>query len=111
MAASAGLAISSIGGLLIAIWFGLFGWQETDSAPYVGIAFTIEAIAAALLGGATVLMAWSWLSRIHAAPVMKPRRARPLPRTAVFIASSEPTRSIHPAAGSKPGGSSRPRAK
>ncbi len=74
VAASAGLAISSIGGLLIAIWFGLFGWQETASAPYVGMAFTIEAIAAALLGGATVLMAWSWLSRMSAAPVMKPRR-------------------------------------
>ncbi len=61
--ASAGVAISSIGGLLIAIWFGLFGWQETASAPYVGMAFTIEAIAAVLLGGAAVLMAWSWLSR------------------------------------------------
>lgn len=105
VAASAGLAISSIGGLLIAIWFGLFGWQETAAAPYVGMAFTIEAIAAVLLGGATVLMAWSWLSR--AAPVMKPRRARPLPPTAVFIASSEPTRSVHPAAGSKTGGGSR----
>jgi hypothetical protein len=108
VAASAGLAISSIGGLLVAIWFGLFGWQETASAPYVGMAFTIEAISAVLLGGATVLMAWSWLSRMRTAPVMQPRRAQPLPPTTLFIASSEPTRSVHPAAGSKTvGGSSR----
>ena len=34
--ASAGLAVSSIGGLLIAVWWGLFGWQESFAAPYVG---------------------------------------------------------------------------
>lgn len=108
-AASAGLAIFSIGGLLIAIWFGLFGWQETASAPYVGMAFTIEAIAAVLLGGAAVLMAWSWLSRSRVRSALRPGRARPLPPTALFIASSEPIRSVHAAAGSNPRGSGRSR--
>jgi hypothetical protein len=111
VASSAGLVISSIGALLISIWWGLFGWQETAGAPYVGLAFAVEATAAVFLGAATVLMAWPWLSRsrVRSAPAWKPRRDRPLPPTAVFIASSEPNRSLHPAAGNHPRGSSRSR--
>ena len=65
--ASAGLAVSSIGGLLIAIWWGLFGWQESFAAPYVGLALWIEAAAAILLGAACLLLGWPWLSAVRSA--------------------------------------------
>jgi hypothetical protein len=116
VASSAGLVISSICALLISIWWGVFGWQETAGAPYVGLAFAVESTAAVCLGAATVLMAWPWLSRswlsrsrVRSAPAWKPRRDRPFPPTAVFIASGEPKRSLHPAAGNHPRGSSRSR--
>ena len=58
VAAAAGLATSSASALLISIWWGLFGWQETSSAPYVGLALTIETIAAVFLGVSGGLMVW-----------------------------------------------------
>ncbi len=65
--ASAGAAVSSIGGLLIAIWWGLFGWQESFAAPYVGLALWIEAGAAILLGGASLMLGLPWLSKVRSA--------------------------------------------
>jgi hypothetical protein len=75
VAAAAGLLVSSIGGLLISIWWGLFGWQETASAPYVGLALWVEALGAALLGTATVLLGWPWLVRWRAAGGLRSWRA------------------------------------
>jgi hypothetical protein len=63
--AATGFAISSIGGLLISIWWGLFGWQESFSAPNVVVALSVEAAAAALLGTASLLLALPWLSRLR----------------------------------------------
>lgn len=65
--ASTGAAVSSIGGLLIAIWWGLFGWQESFAAPYVGLALWIEAGAAVLLGAASLLLGLPWLSKVRSA--------------------------------------------
>ena len=63
--ASAGLAVSSIGGLLIAVWWGLFGWQESFAAPYVGLALWIEAGAAILLGAACLVLGLPWLAAVR----------------------------------------------
>jgi hypothetical protein len=65
VAASAVLAVSSIGGLLISIWWGLFGWQESFSAPYVGVALWVEGAAAVLLGAASVLLGFPWLAKMR----------------------------------------------
>jgi hypothetical protein len=63
--AAAGLAVSSIGGLLIAVWWGLFGWQESFAAPYVGLALWIEAGAAVLLGAACLVLGLPWLAAVR----------------------------------------------
>jgi len=102
VAAGAGLAISSIGALLISIWWGLFNWQETSSAPYVGIAFAVESAAAVFLGVSTLLLAWPWVARIRSGRPAGGRRAGPLPPTGIFVASSAPLTNGHPAAGNKP---------
>ncbi|HXW79466.1 MAG TPA: hypothetical protein VEJ84_08200, partial [Acidimicrobiales bacterium] len=65
VAASTILAISSIGGLLISIWWGLFGWQESFTAPYVGVALWVESAAAVLLGAASVLLGLTWLAKMR----------------------------------------------
>jgi hypothetical protein len=100
VAGAAGLVISSIGALLISIWWGLFGWQESSSAPYVGMAFAIEAIAAVFLGVATVLMAWAWWSRSRSGGVDYRGRALVLPPSAVFVPSRGASTTGPPATGS-----------
>ncbi len=105
VAAAAGLAISSIGALLISIWWGLFGWQESSSAPYVGLAFALEAMAAAFLGAACVWLALPLLSQRRTSPAPASNTARPVPSTVVFMAPSEKARTSHPA-GSEPSGTS-----
>jgi hypothetical protein len=67
VAAGTGMLVSSIGGLLISIWWGLFGWQESLDAPYVGMALWVEALGAAALGAATLLLGVPWLSKLLAA--------------------------------------------
>ena len=65
IAAATILAVSSVGALLISIWWGLFGWQESFAAPYVGLALWVEGAAAVLLGVATVLLGLPWLAKIR----------------------------------------------
>jgi hypothetical protein len=77
--ASAGLAVSSIGGLLIAVWWGLFGWQESFAAPYVGLALWIEAGAAVLLGAACLVLGWPWLAAVRSTRSKRAEAGRPQP--------------------------------
>jgi hypothetical protein len=59
--AEAGFAFSTAGGLIISINFGLFGWKDTLSAPYAGLALAVEFTAGTLLLVASALMGKSWL--------------------------------------------------
>lgn len=53
--AGAAFLASSIGGLAVAVWFGLFGYHERMSAPYAGLALGIEIAGfLALLAGASM---------------------------------------------------------
>jgi hypothetical protein len=61
-AAEAGLAFSSAGGLIISVNFGLFGWQESMSAPYAGLALGVEIAAGALLIVAAAIPGRLWLA-------------------------------------------------
>jgi len=54
--AEVGYAFSSAGGLIISVNFGLFGWQESMSAPYAGLALGVELAAGALLLPAALLL-------------------------------------------------------
>jgi hypothetical protein len=62
VAAAAGMSVSSIGALLISIWWGLFGWQDSFSAPYVGLVLWVEGFSAVLLGTATLMLGLPWLA-------------------------------------------------
>jgi hypothetical protein len=44
-----------VGGLIISVNFGLFGWQDSMSAPYAGLALSVELAAAALLIAAAAI--------------------------------------------------------
>lgn len=45
----AGYALATIGGLLISVNFGLFGFQDSIDAPYAQLSLAIEVAAAAVL--------------------------------------------------------------
>jgi len=85
VAGAAGLAVSSIGALLISVWWGLFGWQESSSAPYVGLVLWVEALAAVFLGAAFVLMGLPWLARAQARRANRPEHEEPLRPTVALV--------------------------
>jgi hypothetical protein len=50
-----GFVASTLGGFILSIKVGLFGFKDSFSAPDAHLAFTVEIAALALLGGAAVL--------------------------------------------------------
>jgi peptidoglycan/LPS O-acetylase OafA/YrhL len=62
--ASAGLLVASIAALLVSSWWGLFGWQESLGAPYVGLALAVEGAGAVLLAASCLAMALPVASRL-----------------------------------------------
>jgi hypothetical protein len=60
--AETGFAFATAGGLIISVNFGLFGWKDTMSAPYAGLALAVEFTAGALLLVASALMGRAWLA-------------------------------------------------
>jgi hypothetical protein len=71
--AEAGFILSTAAGLIISVNFGLFGWQDSMSAPYAGLALSVELAAAALLLAATALMVTSLGRPIWPAGSRKPK--------------------------------------
>ena len=47
--------LSTIGGLLLSDWVGLFGFHDHLDAPFAGLSITVEAVGAVALAGA---LAW-----------------------------------------------------
>jgi hypothetical protein len=52
------MAVATLGGFLITVNWGLFGFQDTWSAPYATTAFEVEVASGALFGLAAVLLMW-----------------------------------------------------
>jgi hypothetical protein len=79
--ASAGYGIISACALIYSVLFGLFGWQEVMSAPYVGMALAIEFAAGAVLLAAAAVLAKQWLGgrarrrAVRTAPVLEPSKS------------------------------------
>ncbi|MGH9097772.1 MAG: hypothetical protein ACRDWB_10145 [Acidimicrobiales bacterium] len=48
-------AIGTLGGLLLSVYVGLFGFRDSLSAPYASMSLVLEAVAFAVLAGAAVL--------------------------------------------------------
>ena len=46
---AAGFMIATIGGLLLTVYFGLFGFMETLTAPYAGLSLAVESAGAVVL--------------------------------------------------------------
>jgi hypothetical protein len=107
---AAGLAASSVGALLISIWWGLFGWQDSFGAPYVGLALAIEVLAAVLLGAASVMLAWPWLSEARTRLANRSRQPERLSRTVPFPPSGRMGQGSHPSTGTRASISPRERA-
>ena len=47
-----GFALATMAGFLISVEHGLFGFTDSWAAPFAGLAFTVEIVAAVLLAGA-----------------------------------------------------------
>jgi hypothetical protein len=48
-------ALGTIGGLVVSVEVGLFGFKDSFGAPYAGMSLALESAAAAALGVATLL--------------------------------------------------------
>jgi hypothetical protein len=48
--AGAGFMVATIGGLLVSVYFGLFGFMDTLGAPYAGLSVVLESVGAVVLG-------------------------------------------------------------
>lgn len=47
--AGAGFMVATIGGLLVSVNFGLFGFMDTFAAPYAGLSVVLESAGAVIL--------------------------------------------------------------
>lgn len=71
--AAAGFMIATIGGLLLSVYVGLFGFMDTLSAPFAGVSLAVESIGAVVLAGGAILLV---LPRRSQSPAGLPGRAR-----------------------------------
>jgi hypothetical protein len=55
-AAALGLAAGTMAGFLVSVGVGLFGFRDSFSAPYSGVAFITESVAVAVLAGACAVL-------------------------------------------------------
>jgi hypothetical protein len=76
--AETGFAFATAGGLIISVNFGLFGWKDTMSAPYAGLALAVEFTAGALLLAASAIMGRAWLAE-RKTPISRDRASAPAP--------------------------------
>jgi hypothetical protein len=53
---AAGFMIATIGGLLLSVYLGLFGFMETLAAPYAGVSLGVEASGAVVLTVAGIVL-------------------------------------------------------
>jgi hypothetical protein len=54
--ATAGFMVATIGGFLLSDYVGLFGFSDTLSAPWAGMALAVEIAGAVVLAGGCVLL-------------------------------------------------------
>ena len=54
--AAAGFMIATIGGLLLSVYVGLFGFTDTLSAPFAGLSLAVESVGAVVLGAVAIAL-------------------------------------------------------
>jgi hypothetical protein len=54
--AAAGFMIATIGGLLLSVYVGLFGFTDTLAAPFAGVSLGVESAGAVVLGAVAITL-------------------------------------------------------
>jgi hypothetical protein len=54
--AAAGFMIATIGGLLLSVYVGLFGFMDSLSAPFAGLTLIVESAGSLILAGAAIAL-------------------------------------------------------
>ncbi|HEY1635024.1 MAG TPA: hypothetical protein VGF64_09720 [Acidimicrobiales bacterium] len=65
--ATAGFLVSTIGGFLLSVYVGLFGFTDTLAAPWAGVSLVVESVGTIVLVAGSAMLLWGV--------------ARPTPRT------------------------------
>jgi hypothetical protein len=67
---AAGFMVATIGGLLLSVYFGLFGFKETLAAPYAGLSLAVESAGAVVLAvvGVVLLRGHRHLTTVNRRP-------------------------------------------
>jgi hypothetical protein len=66
--AATGFMIATIGGLLLSVYVGLFGFTDTLAAPFAGVSLAVESIGAVVLGAVGIALALGELGSAKARP-------------------------------------------
>src|SRR5205807_5821120 len=61
--AAAGFMIATIGGLLLSVYIGLFGFTDTLSAPFAGLSLAVESAGAVVLGAVAIALVFGQFRR------------------------------------------------
>ena len=56
--ATAGFMVATIGGFLLSVYVGLFGFSDTLAAPWAGVSLVVEIVGTVVLVGGSVLVLW-----------------------------------------------------
>ncbi len=56
--ATAGFMVATIGGFLLSVYVGLFGFSDTLAAPFAGVSLVVESVGAVVLLGGSALLLW-----------------------------------------------------
>jgi hypothetical protein len=64
--AAAGFMIATIGGLLLSVYVGLFGFTDTLSAPFAGLSLAVESAGAVVLGAVGIALVLGELGSANA---------------------------------------------
>ena len=56
--ATAGFMVATIGGFLLSVYVGLFGFTDTLAAPWAGVSLVVESVGAVVLVGGSALLLW-----------------------------------------------------
>ncbi|HEX6475973.1 MAG TPA: hypothetical protein VF005_01765 [Acidimicrobiales bacterium] len=56
--ATAGFMVATIGGFLLSIYVGLFGFMDTLAAPWAGVSLVVESVGTVVLCAGCALLLW-----------------------------------------------------
>ncbi len=61
--ATAGFMLATIGGFLLSVYVGLFGFSDTLAAPWAGVSLAVEVAGAVVLAGGSAVLLWGAVRR------------------------------------------------